>query len=137
MSERSSKPLPPQDSAREMWLLTELGSFGRKSIQVEQYEELRAFAVKLALRVEETARAVEHDARWEEGFRRIVGLLLGTGARFEISDVVETVRALRQVARMAQPFAVHSDTCPTCAQAGEPCAKLQLANAFDALEVEP
>lgn len=42
--------LPPQDSAHDMWLLTPLGSMSRTQIPVEQYEELRMLAVKLAHR---------------------------------------------------------------------------------------
>lgn len=55
---RTSDAIPPQDSAREMWLLGEAGSFGRKTIQVEQYEELRALAVKLAKRFDDVRRVL-------------------------------------------------------------------------------
>lgn len=39
---------PPQDTARHMWLLGGASSAGRTNIPVEQYEELRALAAKLA-----------------------------------------------------------------------------------------
>jgi hypothetical protein len=41
-------PTPPQDTARQMWLLSGASSAGRTTIPVEQYEELRALATKWA-----------------------------------------------------------------------------------------
>ncbi len=45
--DKNSGAMPsPVKTDREMWLTTPAGSFGRKNIQVEQYEELRALACR-------------------------------------------------------------------------------------------
>ncbi len=49
--------VPCPTGAREMWLLTPLGSMGRRQIQVEQYEELRSLAIHLKLKVAELTPA--------------------------------------------------------------------------------
>lgn len=43
-------PCPPPERAN--WLLTPLGSFGRKTVEKEQYEELRGLALALKQRLE-------------------------------------------------------------------------------------
>lgn len=45
-ADAAANAVPPRpDPSRAAWLLTALGSFGRSSIPVEQYEELRGLAV--------------------------------------------------------------------------------------------